>query len=157
MGRSARVPFVVKAKRDDVHGRVSQAENFFLDALEEWRIKQGLERMTLVGHSLGAYLATAYALRHPERVKKLVLLSSAGVLGEPDSEQPSRELTDDRKSLTQGSDDPVDERRTMEQRVKAAHDEQRDKKEKEPMMRRVFTHLWEEGWSPFQQIGRAHV
>lgn len=32
-------------------------------------------QMTLVGHSLGAALALAYAARHPERVDRLVLLS----------------------------------------------------------------------------------
>jgi cardiolipin-specific phospholipase len=53
MGRSARVPFKVKAKRDDIAGRVAEAEGFFVDSLEEWRKKMGLERMTLVGHSLG--------------------------------------------------------------------------------------------------------
>ncbi|KDN50917.1 hypothetical protein RSAG8_00546, partial [Rhizoctonia solani AG-8 WAC10335] len=36
MGRSARVPFKVHAKRDDIKGRVEEAESFFLDALEEW-------------------------------------------------------------------------------------------------------------------------
>lgn len=53
MGRSARVPFVVKAKRENTVARVTEAENFFIDALEEWRIKQGLEKMALIGHSLG--------------------------------------------------------------------------------------------------------
>lgn len=31
MGRSARVPFHVKAKREDVDGRVAEAESFFVD------------------------------------------------------------------------------------------------------------------------------
>ncbi|EJD00935.1 alpha/beta-hydrolase [Fomitiporia mediterranea MF3/22] len=140
MGRSARVPFIVRAIKHDIPGRVSQAENFFLDALEEWRVKQGLERMTLVGHSLGAYLAAAYAERHPERVAKLVLLSPAGVLGDPEAEQPSREITDDQ---AKGA--------TKEQ-VKAAHAEQKAKKEQESLTRRFFTYLWEDGWSPFQVV-----
>lgn len=45
MGRSARVPFKVQAKRDDIKGRVNEAESFFLDALEEWREKMGIEKM----------------------------------------------------------------------------------------------------------------
>jgi cardiolipin-specific phospholipase len=53
MGRSARVPFKVHAKREDTKGRVEEAESFFVESLEEWRQKMGLERMTLVGHSLG--------------------------------------------------------------------------------------------------------
>jgi len=54
MGRSARVPFAVKAKRDDVDGRVNEAESFFIDSLELWRQKMGLNKINLVGHSLGA-------------------------------------------------------------------------------------------------------
>ncbi len=30
---------------------------------------QGLERVTLMGHSLGAYISLAFAAHHPERVK----------------------------------------------------------------------------------------
>ncbi len=37
MGRSARVPFTVKSKRDDIAARVTEAESFFIDSLEEWR------------------------------------------------------------------------------------------------------------------------
>ena len=53
MGMSARVPFKVTAKREDTEGRVTQSEDFFLDALEECRKSQGIEQMNLVGHSLG--------------------------------------------------------------------------------------------------------
>jgi cardiolipin-specific phospholipase len=56
MSRSARVPFRVRAKRDDIAGRVREAESFFVESLEQWRERVGLEKMTLIGHSLGCVL-----------------------------------------------------------------------------------------------------
>ena len=74
MGRSARPPFKVKAKRDDVKGRVEEAESFFLNSLEEWREKMGLEKMTLVGHSLGqSLLGTSNISVHSFPVQVLIL------------------------------------------------------------------------------------
>lgn len=48
--------------------------------LERLRAQLGLERMTLVGHSSGARLATLYLARHPDRVRGLVL-AGPGVAG----------------------------------------------------------------------------
>lgn len=45
-----------------------------LDAL---RAELGYERIDLLGHSWGGYLVMAYAIRHPERVNRLVIASSA--------------------------------------------------------------------------------
>jgi pimeloyl-ACP methyl ester carboxylesterase len=42
-----------------------QAERFFTDSLDEWREKMGIEKMTLIGHSLGGYIVAAYALKYP--------------------------------------------------------------------------------------------
>ena len=58
----------------------SQAEDFFVDSLAQWREAQGLDRMILVGHSLGGYLSACYALRHPEHISKLILVCPAGVV-----------------------------------------------------------------------------
>ncbi len=44
----------------------------FLDAL-------GYPRVTLVGNSLGGWIATRFAVEHPERVDRLYLLNSAGL------------------------------------------------------------------------------
>lgn len=50
----------VKSKRENTEGRVTEAESFFIDALEEWRVKQGIEKMALVGHSLGTSSISQY-------------------------------------------------------------------------------------------------
>ncbi|KAJ9097703.1 hypothetical protein QFC21_004741 [Naganishia friedmannii] len=85
MGRSARVdPKDLEAgKKATVKERVEKAENFFLESLDSWREAQGIEVMTLIGHSLGGYLSTAYALKYPTRVDRLVLLSPAGIPENP--------------------------------------------------------------------------
>ena len=147
MGRSARVPFVVKAKRDDIDGRVAEAESFFIDSLEEWRQKMGLERMTLIGHSLGGYLSIAYALKYPTRVSKLILLSPAGIPRDPNTTVYAREVADEQVS---GSDDHAE--RATHERVSNMRAGQRAEQRKESRTRKLFTYLWEEGWSPFQVV-----
>lgn len=62
-------------RRDGEDYRVeAQVERLasFLDALS-------LERVDLVGHSMGGHIAGLFAARHPERVKTLTLVSAAGV------------------------------------------------------------------------------
>ena len=42
--------------------------------MEGWRAAVGLETpFELCGHSLGSYVATSYAVCHPERVSRLFL------------------------------------------------------------------------------------
>jgi cardiolipin-specific phospholipase len=80
--------------------------------LEEWRIQRKIERFTLMGHSLGGYLAVAYALKYPGRLKKLILASPAGIpenpyavsekLPEPNESTMAAEFTEDQETVTQG-------------------------------------------------------
>eukprot|EP00192_Tetraselmis_astigmatica_P013290 CAMPEP_0117675862 /NCGR_PEP_ID=MMETSP0804-20121206/15843_1 /TAXON_ID=1074897 /ORGANISM="Tetraselmis astigmatica, Strain CCMP880" /LENGTH=338 /DNA_ID=CAMNT_0005484917 /DNA_START=392 /DNA_END=1406 /DNA_ORIENTATION=- len=65
-----------------------EAEDFFVNALSEWRKAVGVDKMVLVGHSMGGYLATVYALKHPEHVKHLVLVSPAGIPAMPEDWEP---------------------------------------------------------------------
>jgi cardiolipin-specific phospholipase len=81
MGRSSRPDFRIHAK--DRQGKITEAENWFVDALEEWRKERGLEKFTLLGHSLGGYMATAYALKYPGRLNKLILASPVGIPEDP--------------------------------------------------------------------------
>ncbi|KAI9757224.1 MAG: hypothetical protein M4579_003524 [Chaenotheca gracillima] len=81
MGRSSRPTFHVKAK--DQQGKINEAENWFIDALEEWRLKKKIDKFTLLGHSLGGYMAVAYALKYPGHLNKLILASPVGIPEDP--------------------------------------------------------------------------
>lgn len=59
--------------------QVSIAENFFLDSIEEWRQKKGIQKFSVVAHSLGAYLISEYAVKYPGHIDKIVLASPAAV------------------------------------------------------------------------------
>jgi len=62
--------------RDD---SVETTEEFFVESLEAWREKNGIDKMILAGHSMGGYLSVAYCEKYPERVERLILLSPVGV------------------------------------------------------------------------------
>ena len=52
----------------------------FARVLEALLQKRGTRRVALVGHSMGASVALAYAAAYPERVSRLILVDAAGVL-----------------------------------------------------------------------------
>jgi cardiolipin-specific phospholipase len=81
MGRSSRPPFKVHAK--DQAGKISEAENWFIDALEEWRVLKKIDKFTLLGHSMGGYMAVAYSLKYPGHLNKLILASPVGIPEDP--------------------------------------------------------------------------
>jgi pimeloyl-ACP methyl ester carboxylesterase len=51
-------------------------EDYIAD-LEELRLHLGLEKIDLLGHSHGGFVAMAYAGTHPRRVRRLVLVATA--------------------------------------------------------------------------------
>ena len=54
--------------------------NYFVNYFEVWRKEMKLnDKFYLVGHSMGAYLSAHYAVRHQEKLKKVLLLSPPGV------------------------------------------------------------------------------
>ncbi|KAI7870671.1 Alpha/Beta hydrolase protein [Spinellus fusiger] len=85
MGRSSRPKWTIERKSnqtwDDI---VDDVEEHFVETLEEWRKKVGIEKMTLMGHSLGGYFSVCYSLKYPQHVEKLILVSPVGVPENPE-------------------------------------------------------------------------
>ena len=68
----------------EVKGEVHTME-FLADTVADGLRALGIERCTLVGHSMGGYVALAFLERHPEMLDGLVLLSST-----PNADTPEK-------------------------------------------------------------------
>ncbi|GAM24782.1 hypothetical protein SAMD00019534_079570 [Acytostelium subglobosum LB1] len=75
-GRSSR-PDVSDLKTSE------EAENLWITSIHGWSEQVGLEKFNLLGHSLGGYISTCFTLRHPEKVKSLVLADAWGFAERP--------------------------------------------------------------------------
>jgi len=64
-----------------------ECENFFVEYIEGWCKAVGLDKILLLGHSLGGFLSACYCLKYPSRVKKLILADPWGI--------PEKPLNDD--------------------------------------------------------------
>lgn len=82
-GGSSRPDFTCKS--------TEETEAWFIDSFEEWRKAKNLSNFILLGHSFGGYIAAKYSLKHPEHVKHLILVGSAGFTSE--TEHKSEFLT----------------------------------------------------------------
>ncbi|KAL9062916.1 MAG: hypothetical protein Q9157_008544 [Trypethelium eluteriae] len=158
MGRSSRPPFRVNAK--DRQGKITEAENWFIDALEEWRIKKGIDRFTLLGHSLGSYMAVAYALKYPGHLNKLVLASPVGVpedpyavaadLPEPEDSTLANEFTQDQNETARSHADG-DQNNFLNSRSKAPTTASPKQPPRKPLPK-WLTYLWDANISPFSLV-----
>ncbi|KAJ1925956.1 hypothetical protein IWQ60_004217 [Tieghemiomyces parasiticus] len=87
MGLSTRprdLPWLEAARQNpDDPVAVADTEDFFVESLERWRATMKIPKMVLLGHSFGGYMAALYAIRHPDRVEKLILASPMGVSEPP--------------------------------------------------------------------------
>jgi cardiolipin-specific phospholipase len=157
MGRSSRPNFKIHAK--DKEGKIQESESWFIDALEEWRIKRGIEKFTLLGHSLGGYLAVAYALKYPGHLNKLILASPVGIpedpyavnedMPDPQDSTMANEFTQDASETRNGvPPSTADNNNFMNQRKKKENAPAKD-----PPRRRLpgwLYYLWEANMvSPF--------
>ncbi|GAB7358970.1 hypothetical protein MBLNU230_g5044t1 [Neophaeotheca triangularis] len=141
MGRSSRPPFKIHAK--DKEAKVREAESWFVDALEEWRIKRGIEKMTLLGHSLGGYMAVCYALKYPGHLDKLILASPVGIPEDPYAVN---------EEMPEPGDSTMINEVTQDQQVTV-------KSSKAPPPRKPYpkwlTTLWDANISPFSLVRLA--
>ncbi|KAF8937622.1 Alpha/Beta hydrolase protein [Dissophora ornata] len=119
MGGSSRPNFKFKhTPKTSVKEVVKDSEDFFIEGLEEWRKIQQIEKMVLVGHSLGGYLSTVYALKYPERVEKLILVSPVGIPENPEAQMaplpdpPAQEDTTSDDASQRQSKTPAPPQRT---------------------------------------------
>ncbi|KOH00973.1 alpha/beta hydrolase family protein [Saccharomyces eubayanus] len=72
-----KIPYTINASH---HKFVIQMyEDYYIDRIEQWRIDNKLDKMNIVGHSFGGYLSFKYAVKYPNSVDKLCLVSPLGV------------------------------------------------------------------------------
>jgi cardiolipin-specific phospholipase len=162
MGRSSRPPFKVHAK--DHQGKITEAENWFIDALEEWRIIKKIEKFTLLGHSMGGYMAVAYALKYPGHLNKLILASPVGIPEDPyaveadmpepgDSTMANEFLQDQEEDIVNKSNPKIkgDNNNFLNARSKAADSKTTTTAPRRPLPKWV-TYLWDANISPFSIV-----
>ncbi len=56
-----------------------EAQAWWVDSLDAWRQTMGLEQFTLLGHSMGGFVAASYALEHQEHLSHLILVDAGGM------------------------------------------------------------------------------
>ena len=161
MGRSSRPPFKVHAK--DHQGKITEAENWFIDALEEWRVIRKIEKFTLLGHSLGGYMAVAYALKYPGHLNKLILASPVGIpedpyavsadMPEPGESTMANEFFQDQEDIVNPSNPQTkgDNNNFLNARSKAADSKNTTTAPRRPIPKWI-TYLWDANMSPFSIV-----
>ena len=80
-----------RSSRPDFSGDAAEAEQQFVESIEQWRKEVGISKFILLGHSLGGFIACSYALRYPEHVRHLILADPWGMNEKPPpGEEPIR-------------------------------------------------------------------
>ncbi|RDW79563.1 putative abhydrolase-containing protein 5 [Coleophoma cylindrospora] len=166
MGRSSRPTFKIHAK--DHQGKIDEAENWFIDALEEWRVLKKIDKFTLLGHSMGGYMAVAYALKYPGHLNKLILASPVGIpedpyavkadMPEPEDSTMANEFIQDQEDdiVNQGGTGKVngDNNNFLNARSKASDKDKKPSSDAPPRrpLPKWLTYLWDANISPFSIV-----
>ncbi len=74
----------------------SGSMNFYADAISKFIQKLSLQKVCLVGHSMGGQISIVTALEHPSQIEKLILLAPAGF----------ETFTDDEKAWVKKNNSP---------------------------------------------------
>ncbi|NNK55641.1 MAG: alpha/beta fold hydrolase, partial [Flavobacteriaceae bacterium] len=61
--------------RSDVYSEIHSME-FMADVVRELLKSMGVNSISIIGHSMGGYVALAYLEKHPETVRQCILLNS---------------------------------------------------------------------------------
>jgi len=77
------LPGYARSSRCKFKSKPEEAEAQYVQSIESWRLKLGLDKFCLLGHSFGGYLSAAYALKHPEHVSHLILADPWGFPEKP--------------------------------------------------------------------------
>ena len=169
MGRSTRPPFRLRSK--DRQQCITEAEDWFIDALEEWRVERRIDEFTLLGHSLGGYMAVAYALKYPGHLNKLILASPVGIPEDPnavnaDMPEPTESTMANEfsraqeESLKSASSSKVSESNRVDdnnflnartKREEKGHNGEKTKAPRKPLPK-WLVYLWDANISPFSLV-----
>lgn len=72
-----KIPYTIDSKHHKFV--IQRMEDYFIDRIEQWRIDNKLPAINVVGHSFGGYLSFKYAVKYPNSINSLTLVSPLGM------------------------------------------------------------------------------
>ena len=77
------IGFGLSDKPDDINYTIENFAEFIFEFIEKKGLNKDDQKITLVGHSLGGYIAVEFAIRNKGLIERLVLIDSSGFLRAP--------------------------------------------------------------------------